>query len=150
MSLDRFFARSRAPSQTIYFGGAVSVSAALVLALAIVPALADDCDLKDITKESSATKAAQDNFDKLAACVKSLQAQIEKIRNSSGDVAINGTDGSVAGSKGSVGGLAGTYSLDNNSFVACPPGSFVSAIQGFKPNGQTPIVQIRYACRSVR
>jgi hypothetical protein len=79
-----------------------------------------------------------------------LRSQIQKLQNVTGDISVKGTDGSVAGSKGSVSGLAGTYSLDNDQFVQCPPGSFVSAIQGFKPNGQAPIVQIRYACRSLK
>lgn len=144
MSSDRFFARLCARSQTICFGGVVSVSAVLVL----VPALAE-CDLKDITKAPNHSKAAQENFNKLAACVKSLQEKVARIQNSSGEVVVKGTDGSVAGSHSSVSGLSGTYGL-KKSFVVCPPGSFVSAIQGFKPSGQAPIVQIRYACRSVK
>jgi hypothetical protein len=111
---------------------------------------ASGCDLKDITREASATKSTQENFDKLATCIKELQEQLARMQNSSGELAINGTDGSVAGGKGPVDGLAGTYSLDNKNFVACPAGSFVSSIQGFKPNGQSPIVQIRYACRSIK
>ena len=82
--------------------------------------------------------------------IQDLRAQLQKMQNASGRIDIRGTDGTVAGSAGSVEGLAGTYSVDNDQFVACPPGSFVSAIQGFKPNGQSPIVQIRYACRSLK
>jgi hypothetical protein len=150
MSSDRYFVPSSTPSQTIHFGGVASAVAGLALSALASSALADGCELKDITKENNATKAVQENFDKLVGCVKELQAQLAKIQNSSGHVTINGTDGSVAGSEGSVEGLAGTYSLENDKFVACPSGSFVSAIQGFKPNGQSPIVQIRYACRSVK
>jgi hypothetical protein len=63
-------------------------------------------------------------------------------------IAVNGTDYSVAGGKGSVAGLSGTISLDNPDIAACPPDSFVSGIQGFKPNGQHEIIQIRYACQN--
>ena len=61
--------------------------------------------------------------------------------------AVRGTDPEVAAGKGSVEGLSGTYNLDSN-IAECPYGSFVSAIQGFKPNGEPQIVDIRYLCTS--
>jgi hypothetical protein len=63
--------------------------------------------------------------------------------------AITGTDISVAGSTGSVAGLAGTIGLPDTATVQCPRNSLVSGLQGFKPNGQNPIVQIRYSCKYI-
>jgi hypothetical protein len=150
MFLLRLFAPWSTWCHGIRFIGIASCIAAGLFALSTMTALADGCDIKDITKERDTTKAVQDDLDKLVGCIKELQAQLAKIQNASGRTTINGTDGAVAGSAGSVEGLAGTFGLDNDKFVQCPPGSFVSAIQGFKPNGQAPIIQIRYACRSVK
>jgi hypothetical protein len=138
-------------SRTMRYGGTARWAFGIGLFLLTAgPALANGCDLKDITKERNTTSAVQENFGKLVGCVTELQAELEKIRSASGSITINGTDGVVAGNHGSIGGLAGTADLENDKFVACPPGSFVSAIQAFKPNGQSQIVQIRYACRSVK
>jgi len=151
MFSDRYSARSSIGFPTTGFDGAVSRIALFVFFFAnIALGSAHACELKDITNETNATAATRENFKKLAECVKELEARLAKIQNSAGTVTINATDGAFAGSGGSVGGYAGTFSLENDKFVACPPGAFVSAIQGFKPDGQAPIVQIRYACRSVK
>lgn len=117
---------------------------------AIASALVTRPDFK-----SALANVSQDELKQLNGQIASLRETVLTMQNVSSNAIVNGTDPSVAGQKGSVDGLAGTYSLDNYSldndrFVACPPGSFVSGIQGFKPNGQASIVQIRYACRSLR
>jgi hypothetical protein len=64
------------------------------------------------------------------------------------ETAIKGTEGRLARS-GPVDDWAGTYDLGNDNIVACPAGSFISGIQGFRPNGRYEIVAIRYECRDV-
>jgi hypothetical protein len=76
-----------------------------------------------------------------------LRAQISAIQNASSDTVVRGTSTSVAVDKNSVSGLSGTLSLDTDT-ASCPPGSFVSAIQGFVKGGD--IQQIRFACRTVK
>jgi hypothetical protein len=89
-------------------------------------------------------------IEKLEGDSKTLGDKIEKVRNASGRVTVNGTDSSVADGTGAVGSMGGTLNLDNEEFVQCPAGSFVSAIQGLTKNASGgEIMQIRYACRSV-
>jgi hypothetical protein len=62
--------------------------------------------------------------------------------------AIRGTDGSVIGNN-LPSGYKGTTPLDNANSVVCPPGSFASGIQSFKPNGSPQdVVQLRYSCKT--
>jgi hypothetical protein len=60
--------------------------------------------------------------------------------------AIKGTAAAVANTPRPVEGLVGTLNLNAHAFVTCPTGSFVSGIQGFRPNGRQDIVAIRYRC----
>lgn len=98
---------------------------------------------------SETIKSYQNKIEQNAAELNAIRDQIAKMQNASGRITTRATDGAFAGD-GSVGGYAGTYDLENQQFVQCPPGSFVSALQGFKPNGQSPIIQIRYSCRSLK
>lgn len=146
----RLFALSSISCSTIRFVLVVSCIGSGFFAFTAASASAAECDsIVDITKESNSTKATQQNFEKLLGCIKELQSQMSKVQNASGRITVNGTDGSVAGSAGEIEGLSGTFSLDNDKFVQCPPGSFVSAIQGFKTSNGL-MMQIRYACRSVK
>ena len=63
---------------------------------------------------------------------------------------VNGTHRDIIASEK---GLSGTDDLGNTTNVLCPPGSFVSGIQGLKAGNQTlssPIIQLRYACRPLK
>jgi hypothetical protein len=74
-----------------------------------------------------------------------------------GRVAIKALDPGVPHDTGSYGGFAGTLSLDSGDAV-CPPGSWVSGIQGFKINGgfsgisgePEPLSELRYSCRGLQ
>lgn len=75
-----------------------------------------------------------------------LQTELAKMESASGTGAVLATDSKFAGN-GSVVGYSGTANLGS---VSCPPGSFVSAIQGFTLNGQNTLEGIRYACRPLK
>jgi len=104
---------------------------------------AQGCSLEDIT--SSPTAASQKNFSKLVKCIEELQQRLEKIQSASGSIATRATNADT--SPGGISGLSGTFDR-NNEAVKCPPGSFVSAIQGFTSGGV--IRELKYDCRSVR
>lgn len=113
---------------------------------AIATALVAKPDFK-----TSIANIQQDEFKKLGGQVSSLRDSILAMQSVSSNSIVRGTNTDVAANKGSVPPLNGTYSLDNDQIVSCPPGSFVSAIQAFKTGGdQSPVIQIRYACRSLK
>lgn len=59
---------------------------------------------------------------------------------------------------GAWGGMNGTIDLNDTTYVQCPPGSWVSGIQGYKiPSGVggitgsvEPMSAVRYSCRSLK
>jgi len=101
------------------------------------------------------------NFAKLVACVnaaeqqlKQAQTDLKAIKGASKTVVNRATDPPFLGN-GSVDGFSGTYSTEDLKVAQCPPGTFVSAIQGFKAGSggitlQTPISELRFACRGLQ
>ncbi|CAN7634975.1 hypothetical protein [Neorhizobium sp. LjRoot104] len=96
---------------------------------------------------SSVTAITSNAVIRINSDLQQTQQTLTAIKASNGVTAIRGTDPSVANHEGSVDGLSGTYNI-HQDFVACPPGTFVSAIQGFVGSGGV-LRQIRYACRSI-
>jgi hypothetical protein len=87
----------------------------------------------------------------LASETEKLAEQLSKIQNAAGRTAVKATDPALMinnDATASVPGFSGTYMGNNN--WECPAGSFVSAIQGFKPDNQPQSPQIRYVCRTVK
>jgi hypothetical protein len=98
--------------------------------------------------ETSLAKAQND----LTTAISALQSEISAMKGATKIAAIRKTDGAVPDA-GSYGGFSGTLSTDNPA-VQCPPGSWVSGIQGFKvvislPAAVSPIAELRYTCRGL-
>jgi hypothetical protein len=97
--------------------------------------------------------AARADMTRLQQQVVNLSGQLAKVQGASGNEYINGTNSAAAGVAGTLTGLPDKASSPafNESYVQCPAGSFVSAIQGFRINsrGDSPFYELRYACRSV-
>src|ERR1700730_10239769 len=125
----------------------IGVVSIVVLGMAMLPnrVRAESCEVEDIIKAPSATTASNENFKKLVVCIKELQARLDKIQNSSGTAVVRATNADA--SPDGIEGLNGTFDRDNEA-VRCPPGSFVSAIQGFVSGGV--IHEIKYSCRSIK
>ena len=110
-----------------------------------------------------ATSPTRKNFAKLIACVNSLQEnvkqleqQIHQMDRASSWVATQRTDTTIS-REGIGDAYRGTLDLNNKSEVTCPPGSWVSGIQGLKaayvvdlPSAVWPITELRYSCRSLK
>ncbi|MGO8183416.1 hypothetical protein [Rhizobium leguminosarum] len=96
---------------------------------------------------SSVSSVTANAVIKLSSDVEQTRQAIAAIKASNGIIAIRGTDPSVAKDEASVPGLSGTHNV-HQDFVACPAGTFVTAIQGFADSNGI-LRQLRYACRSV-
>lgn len=144
MSWDRYTAGLCASAAAMRLIGAVSLTA---LGMTMLPngAIAQSCEVDDITKASSATTASNENFKKMIACIRELQARLDKVQNASGTVAVRATNADT--NPDGIQGLSGTFDRENEA-VRCPPGSFVSAIQGF--TSDHAIHEIKYSCRSLK
>jgi hypothetical protein len=104
------------------------------------------------------------NFIKLTQCVNTLEAQVQSLQTtisqmntSKGRAAIKALDPGVPRNLGGYGGFSGTLNLDDDR-VVCPPGTWVSGIQGFKNSGgfsgiegePQPLSELRYSCRGLK
>jgi len=93
----------------------------------------------------------------LTAQLNSLKAAVNQMNNAHEVVAIEALDPGVPRNTGPYGGFSGTLSLVAPN-VVCPPGSWISAIQGFKLNGgfsgirgeAEPLSELRYSCRPLK
>lgn len=101
----------------------------------------------DNTFVSSVSSVTSNAIVRLSSDVEQTRQSITAMKGSTGFLAIKGTDRSVANHEGPVEGLSGTENI-HQDFVACPAGSFVSALQGFT-NSSGLFRQIRYACRGI-
>jgi hypothetical protein len=141
----------------------ITIAIALVT-LTLVGTGASACNV-----DSAVTR---NNFKKLTACVNnlesqnaqlskqlnSLQATVNQMDNANGTVALRALDPGVPiDATTKYGGMNGTHGFEDMR-VVCPPGSWISAIQGFKLQGgfggiegeAQPISELRYSCRSLK
>jgi hypothetical protein len=79
-------------------------------------------------------KSVKGELDKLNEKVDVIQSSISAMQSVSSTGKVNGTHRDIIASEK---GLSGTDDLGNTTNVLCPPGSFVSGIQGLKAGNQT-------------
>jgi hypothetical protein len=114
-------------------------------------------------------RPTRDNFKKLIACVnaleiantqlfaqfQALQAAVNQMDNAHAVTAIRAYDDQIPANTGPWPGMNGTFSL-NDPRSTCPPGSWISGIQGFKLGAGgiqgpiQPVSGLRYICRSLK
>jgi hypothetical protein len=112
------------------------------------------------------TTVSPENFIGLTQCVdnletqvRALQATIAQLNGAKGMVAIKALDDHVPHNSvnDDWSGMTGTISLGDSRAV-CPPGSWVSGIQGFKISGEVvglagpiePLSELRFSCRGLQ
>jgi hypothetical protein len=126
----------------------VAVTQAFAARAALEQGKADIEKIRNQLNEYETTIDAK--LQSLASETKKLTEQLSKIRNATGTIELKATDPAFDDIKAdtNAAGLSGTrLSTDRE----CPPGSFVSSIQGFKPTTlPQAITMIRYNCRSVK
>ena len=103
-----------------------------------------------VLKESPDVSQLTTKIHSMQVALTETAKNYEALKTAVGTEQIRATSSAFAAT-GSVPGHSGTHSPDaDRTRVSCPPGSFVSAIQGFAKEGNNPaLIQIRYWCRSL-